>query len=193
MTCSVRKYKVNVLRYFSDIYVLRFKLRGMNDRPFSCFETANFRTVKNIQGYIFTYLLIFGLKRLLDPKMLSFKTIKSQANSLPWQINVNFISSISSIKKIQYNETLIFALIKTQRNLTFISNMYYTLEKVMKKVDNLDHYFTSFLLIILVVFAGETRAGPFWLSNMLPDHFDQLLLNNVSENCHVRKVKCISI
>ena len=63
----------------------------------------------------------------------------------------------------------------------------------MKKVDNLDHYFTSFLLIILVVFAGETRAGPFWLSNMLPDHFDQLPLNNVSENCHVRKVKCISI
>ena len=59
----------------------------------------------------------------------------------------------------------------------------------MKKIVNLDHYSTGFLLIILVVFAGERRAGSFWL----PDHFDQLPLNNVSENCHVRKVKCISI
>ena len=59
----------------------------------------------------------------------------------------------------------------------------------MKKIVNLNHYFTGFLLIILVVFAGERRAGSFWL----PDHFDQLPLNNVSENCHVRKVKCISI
>ena len=51
--------------------------------------------------------------------------------------------------------------LKEIHTLTSISNVH-TLEKVMKKIVNLDHYFTGFLLIILVVFAGERRAGSFW-------------------------------